>query len=84
LEGLFGGAGDVAMKTVPIPLTEAMRDADFVPVNDIVFETDYLRLPDDSTAADDVVMEFRFGESGLTFVREELDGAEYVGEGLTC
>lgn len=70
------------MKARSIPLAEAMRDADFVQVNGIVFETRYLRVPDDSTVADDVVMELRLGETEVTFVREELDNAEYVGDGV--
>lgn len=69
------------MKAGSIPLTEAMRGADFVQVNGIVFETGYLRVPDDSTIGDDVVLELRLGETEVTFVREELDGAEYVGDG---
>lgn len=69
------------MRAAAIPLTEAMRGADFVQVNGIIFETGYLRVPDDSTVADDVVMELRLGETELTFVREELDGAQYVGDG---
>ena len=69
------------MRAGSIPLTEAMCDADYVQVNGIVFETGYLRVPDDSTAADDVVMELKLGETELVFVREELDGAEYVGDG---
>jgi hypothetical protein len=67
------------MKADSIPLAEAMRGADFVQVNGIVFETGYLRVPDEATVADDVVMEL--GETEVTFVREELDGAEYVGDG---
>jgi hypothetical protein len=69
------------MTTTSIPLAEAMRGAQFVQVNGIVFETDYLRVPDESTVADDVVLELKLGETEVTFVREELDGAEYVGDG---
>lgn len=69
------------MKAGAIPLAEAMRGADFVQVNGIVFETDYLCVPDESTVADDIVMELRLGETKLTFLREELDGAQYVGDG---
>ncbi len=58
-----------------------MQDADFVQLNGIVFETDYLRVPDESTVADDVVMELRHGDTELVFTREELEGAQYVGEG---
>lgn len=70
------------MRAGSIPLTEAMRNADFVQVNGIVFETGYLRVPDESTVADDVVMELKLGETEVTFVCEELDGAEYVGDGM--
>jgi hypothetical protein len=69
------------MKAGSIPLTEAMRGADFVQVNGIVFETEYVRVPDSTTVADDVVMELKLGETEVTFVREDLDDAEYVGEG---
>jgi hypothetical protein len=70
------------MEMTPTPLVEAMLDADFVQLNGIVFETGYLRAPDESTVADDVVMELRHGETELAFTREELDDAKYVGEGL--
>ncbi len=69
------------MKPIVTSLANAMQNADFVQLNGIVFETDYLRVPDDSTVADDVVMELRHGETELAFTREELDGARYVGEG---
>lgn len=69
------------MTTASIPLVEAMRGAEFVQVNGIVFETRYLRVPDDWTVADDVVMELKLGEAELTFIREEIDNAEYVGDG---
>jgi hypothetical protein len=70
------------MKMNPTTLAQAMLDADFVQLNGIVFETGYLRAPDESTVADDVVMELRHGETELAFTREELDDAQYVGEGL--
>jgi hypothetical protein len=63
-------------------LAEAMQDADFVQLNGIVFETGYLRAPDDSTVAEDVVMELKHGDTELAFTREDLDDAQYVGEGL--
>ena len=76
-------AGDTqpTMMAFSIPLMEAMSGAEFVQVNGIVFETGYLRVPDESTEAEDVVMELKLGETEVTFVREELDGAEYVGDG---
>jgi hypothetical protein len=69
------------MKAGSIPLAEAMRGADFVQVNGIVFETEYVRVPDNMTVADDVVMELKLGATEVTFVREDLDDAEYVGDG---
>jgi hypothetical protein len=70
------------MEMTPTPLAEAMLDADFVQLNGIVFETGYLRAPDESTVADDVIMELRHGETELAFTRAELDDAQYVGDGL--
>jgi hypothetical protein len=69
------------MTRAPLPLTEAMRDAEFVQINGIVFETEYLRVPDEATVAEDVVMELKLGNTELAFTREELDGAEYIGDG---
>jgi len=63
-------------------LAQAMQDADFVQLNGIVFETGYLRPPDDSMVAEDVVMELKHGDTELAFTREDLDDAQYVGEGL--
>ena len=65
----------------PTTLAHAMQDADFVQLNGVVFETDYLRVPDESTTAEDVVMELRHGDTELAFTREELDDAKYVGAG---
>ena len=62
-------------------LAEAMRDADFVQINGLVFETEYLRVPDESTVAEDVVMELKLGSTEVEFTRDELDDAEYVGDG---
>jgi hypothetical protein len=58
-----------------------MRGADFVQLNGVVFETGYVRSPEEATFADDVVMELKLGDTEVTFIREELDGAEYVGNG---
>ena len=69
------------MKTYPISLAQAMHDADFVQLNGIVFETEYLRVPGESMVAEDVVMELKLGDTELAFTREDLDGAEAVGDG---
>ena len=63
------------MKSYTMSLTEAMHGADFVQLNGIVFATEYLRVPDESTVADDVVMELRLGDTELAFTRGELDDA---------
>ena len=70
------------MKTNLIVLSDAMQDADFVQLNGIVFEAGYLRLPDESTVADDVVMELRHGDTELAFTRDDLDDAQAVGDGF--
>lgn len=69
------------MRSSDMSLVEAMHGADFVQINGIVFMAEYLRIPDESTVADDVVMELRLGNTELEFTRDELDGAAYVGEG---
>jgi hypothetical protein len=73
---------DQSMDTNPIALADAMQGADFVQLNGIVFEAGYLRLPDESTVADDVVMELRHGDTELAFTRADLDDAQHVGDGF--
>jgi hypothetical protein len=69
------------MKTYAMSLVQAMDGADFVQLNGIIFATEYVRVPDESTVADDVVMELKLGETELAFTLEELDGAEHLGDG---
>jgi len=59
-----------------------MHGADFVQIDGIVFETEYLRVPDEETVPDDVIMELRLGDTELAFTLEELDDAQYVGNGV--
>ena len=63
-------------------LASAMDHADFVVINGVVFETEYLRIPDEHTVADDVVLEVKHGETEIAFTRDEIDDAEHVGEGV--
>ena len=63
-------------------LVDTMRDADFVMIDGVVFATDYLRVPDEFTAADDVVVEARHGETEIDLTRAEIEGAEGVGGGV--
>jgi hypothetical protein len=63
-------------------LANAMDNADFVLVDGVVFATEYTRVPDEGTVADDVVLEAKHGDTEITFTREEMDGAEHLGEGV--
>ena len=63
-------------------LTEAMHGADFVQLNGVVFATEYLRIPDDATCADDIVIEAKHGDAEIMFTRGEIDGAVHIGEGV--
>jgi hypothetical protein len=63
-------------------LASAMDNADFVLLDGVVFETEYLRVPDERTVADDVVLELKHGETEITFTCKEMDGAQHLGEGV--
>ncbi len=66
----------------PTYLTHAMNEADYVLIDGVVFETEYLRIPDNDTAADDIVLEARHGDTEVAFTRGEIDGALNLGEGV--
>ena len=63
-------------------LTDTMNDADFVVIDGMMFETGYLRVPDEFTAPDDVVLEARHGDREIDLTCAEIDGAELLGEGV--
>jgi hypothetical protein len=63
-------------------LARAFDTADYVLFDGVVFETEYLRLPDADTRADDVVLEARRGDAELSLTLGEIDAAEYLGEGV--
>ena len=63
-------------------LINAMDNADFVLIDGVVFETEYIRVPDEYTVADDVVLEAKRGETEIELTRAEIDDAEHVGEGV--
>ena len=63
-------------------LARAMDNADYVLIDGVVFETEYLRAPDETTVADDVVLEAKHGDTEITFTRGEMDGAEHLGQGV--
>ena len=62
-------------------LTDAMHDADFVLIDGIIFRTGYLRVPDEDTVADDVVLEATHGEMEIALIRSDLDGAQPLSDG---
>jgi hypothetical protein len=64
-----------------INLADAMHGADFVLIDGVMFETAYLRVPDEYTVADDVVLEAKCGEDEIALTRGDVDGAEAVGDG---
>jgi hypothetical protein len=59
-----------------------MDDADFVVIDGVMFETGYLRVPDEFTSADDVVLEARRGDTEIDLTRGEIDDAVLLGEGV--
>jgi hypothetical protein len=63
-------------------LASAMDNADYVQVDGVVFMTEYVRIPDERTVADDVVIEAKRGDDEIMFTRQEIDGAEDLGEGV--
>ena len=63
-------------------LASAMDNADFVLIDGVVFATEYTRVPDDRTVADDVVLEAVHGDTEVTFTCQEIDGAEHLGDGV--
>lgn len=65
-----------------INLFETMRDADFVVIDGNLFETEYLRVPDEFTVPDDIVLEAKRGETEIMLTRDEIDDAQHVGEGV--
>jgi hypothetical protein len=76
------GGGIMATGVNMLNLASAMDNADFVLIDGIVFETEYMRVPDDETVADDVVLEAKHGDTQVMFTRREMDGAEHLGEGV--
>jgi hypothetical protein len=63
-------------------LADTMNDADYVVIDGVMFQTGYLRIPDEFTAPDDVVLEARRGETEIDLTRGEIDDAVLLGEGV--
>jgi hypothetical protein len=63
-------------------LADTMNDADYVVIDGVMFQTGYLRIPNEYTAPDDVVLEARRGETEIDLTRGEIDDAVLLGEGV--
>ena len=63
-------------------LASAMDNAEFVLIDGVVFATEYTRIPDERTVADDVVLEAKHGDTEITFTCQEMDGALHLGDGV--
>jgi len=63
-------------------LADAMAGADFVLLDDEIFEADYLRVPDEFTVDDDVVIEGSRGDDEIALTRADIDGALHIGAGV--
>ena len=65
-----------------LKLSDTMHDADFVVIDGILFETAYVRVPDEFTVADDVVLEAIHGDTELAFTQSDFEDAEHVADGF--
>ena len=63
-------------------LYKSMDGADYVIVDGVLFETGYLRVPDEFTDDDDVVLEAHHGDTEIDMTRAEVEGAVGLGEGV--
>jgi len=52
-----------------------MDGADYVVIDGILFETEYLRVPDEYTVADDVILEASHGDTEIDVTHAEFEGA---------
>ncbi|MEN9558943.1 MAG: hypothetical protein RLZZ502_154 [Pseudomonadota bacterium] len=67
----------------------ALHGAEFVWVNGTIFRTDYLRIPDDETTADDVILEGSHDNMRLMLTQSDIqkakaheDGSFEFGDGV--
>jgi len=63
-------------------LVNTMHGADFVLIDGVVCEAEYLRVPDEFTVADDVVLEATSGDTEFAFTCADFEGAESMGDGV--
>ncbi len=65
-----------------LDLFDTMPGADYVLIDGVIFETGYVRVPDEFTSADDVVLEAHRGDTEIDMTRAEIEGAQLMGEGV--
>ena len=63
-------------------IADAMQDADFVQFDGTTFVAGYVRVPDETTTADDIVVEGRAGEAEIELTFDDVRDAAYIGEGV--
>jgi hypothetical protein len=63
-------------------IADTMHDADFVVIDGVIFATEYLRVPDEDTVADDIVLEAKHGDTEIELSRAEIDDAQALGQGV--
>jgi hypothetical protein len=63
-------------------LADTMHDADFVLIDGVIFQTEYLRVPDEYTVPDDVVLEAKHGDNEVALTCDDVDDAELIGDGV--
>jgi len=63
-------------------LAHTMHGSDFVLIDGVVCETEYLRVPDEFTVPDDVVLEATSGDTEFAFTRADFDEAKDMGDGV--
>ena len=75
----------IRSRSQPAPIHElykSMDGADYVVIDGILFETDYLRTPDEYTVGDDVMLEASHGDTEIDVTHAEFEGAVGLGEGV--
>ena len=63
-------------------LYKSMDGADYVVIDGVLYEADYLRVPDEYTVADDVLLEASHGDTEIDMTHAEFEGAVGLGEGV--
>ena len=60
---------------------DALSGAEYVQINGEIFQTEYLRLPDEHTVPDDILLEAKAGETELSFTQDDV---VFEGHAIEC